>query len=787
MAEGGGHDWGRENYPIAWLPLPARLDIANYLDGSSGAQGFEMFAYYLGFNPVDTRALRVRSRSADFHYSATIALLVQLETTRSGPSIQDLYRILVRMQSAAVDVIISYLPQILRITREGQQNTEPSFCVTCDVRTQSQNSEGYPRRPDRPGNESDEHTLYTANSTRNTRSLRTFNVQDGHSVPHHPESQPSIEPRSSRSRLVGHDLEQATTNGAVSCPIPGTQQGGTFRRQHSVNQSSPETNIRYGGTRSDQLQQWHNSVGENSIPWISPDFSICSGPGLRPHSDSEQPKHLRSFSEPANSLGSHSENSCDSVIQVAPSLSRARNDNGRERADFNPTCQECRLAIDCEETVVFTPYLEPKNSCALHSESHNSPVMPHNKSFPGFRTQNGHESATFDENFNDPLRVNRLNPDLKSVSVQGNQYGESVNEPGSFSSQKKHGYSYNHKQDGDEETVPKTMDSLPKNEGLTNQSNRQMASVHSDKDETALKTSCINDVRNKFESLTLGCPMCDNTQRKELIRSLNPQAGQATCSCSSRYGHGTSFNRNMASVNPTEDCPLCQAEASSCVTGQSMQELKSTSKTEGKSSCSVRRKSDERHSWHEGQERKSSVSLASSLSDSSIGSWGSSQSSDSGTKPVVLVSYSIGEDCVKNEKHMKEVWDLSEKMKESEIRVRVDMDKDSFIRKGWNRLDWLDKNLRKARFIVVCISPEYALDIKPKDGAVAQESQLNTRYMYDYIRKEFYNNQSRNTRVIPILFPNSGAQYCHVPQCLSATSVYTYSNDLDNIIRLIKR
>ena len=88
---------------------------------------------------------------------------------------------------------------------------------------------------------------------------------------------------------------------------------------------------------------------------------------------------------------------------------------------------------------------------------------------------------------------------------------------------------------------------------------------------------------------------------------------------------------------------------------------------------------------------------------------------------------------------------------------------------------------------MACITPEYAQDIEPNDGAVAQVSQLNARYIYDHMRREFYNNQSRNRRIIPVLFPNSGAVYDNVPQCMNATSVYTYSEDVGTIIGLIKR
>ena len=95
----------------------------------------------------------------------------------------------------------------------------------------------------------------------------------------------------------------------------------------------------------------------------------------------------------------------------------------------------------------------------------------------------------------------------------------------------------------------------------------------------------------------------------------------------------------------------------------------------------------------------------------------------------------------------------------------------------------------QVKFVVACISPEYADDIKPPpvDGAVAHVSQLNARYIFDYMRREYYDNRAQNRRLIPILFPNSGAQYADVPQCMTATKIYTYSEDVEEVIKIIKR
>ena len=88
--------------------------------------------------------------------------------------------------------------------------------------------------------------------------------------------------------------------------------------------------------------------------------------------------------------------------------------------------------------------------------------------------------------------------------------------------------------------------------------------------------------------------------------------------------------------------------------------------------------------------------------------------------------------------------------------------------------------------MIACLSPEYAQDIKVSNGASPQESQLNTRYIYEYMKDEYYRNQCQNKRVIPVLFPNSGACYDkHVPICMRSTNVYTFPDHIDKIIKLI--
>ena len=145
------------------------------------------------------------------------------------------------------------------------------------------------------------------------------------------------------------------------------------------------------------------------------------------------------------------------------------------------------------------------------------------------------------------------------------------------------------------------------------------------------------------------------------------------------------------------------------VTGQSIQSnVTGQSNTDSEVPETIYNRKDGRHSWHEGEQNESRESLDSSglsssdplvySSTSSLGSSGSSRSSDTHGQPVVLVTFSVPQcDPRRAEAHLREVYRMIEMLKDAGIRVRVDMDRDAFRRKKWNRLDWLDKNLCKVR------------------------------------------------------------------------------------------
>lgn len=86
--------------------------------------------------------------------------------------------------------------------------------------------------------------------------------------------------------------------------------------------------------------------------------------------------------------------------------------------------------------------------------------------------------------------------------------------------------------------------------------------------------------------------------------------------------------------------------------------------------------------------------------------------------------------------------------------------------------------------MVICITPTYHADIQAPSEREAQPRplQLNARYIYNKLRDEYFSNCSINKRMIPVMFPNTGAKYEHVPECMKSTLVFSYPQHQDNIV-----
>lgn len=79
------------------------------------------------------------------------------------------------------------------------------------------------------------------------------------------------------------------------------------------------------------------------------------------------------------------------------------------------------------------------------------------------------------------------------------------------------------------------------------------------------------------------------------------------------------------------------------------------------------------------------------------------------------------------------------------------------------------------------------MDIQPDDADQAQPRpiKLNARYIYNKLRTEFFDNGSRNSRMVPVLFPQTGATYTHVPDCMKSTLVFPFPQHRDKVVTMI--
>lgn len=89
--------------------------------------------------------------------------------------------------------------------------------------------------------------------------------------------------------------------------------------------------------------------------------------------------------------------------------------------------------------------------------------------------------------------------------------------------------------------------------------------------------------------------------------------------------------------------------------------------------------------------------------------------------------------------------------------------------------------------MLVCITPTYFTDIQtPVDNeAQPRTIQLNARFIYDKLRDEYYRNNCRNRRVIPVCFTETGATYDHVPEFMRSTLVFSFPKNRHEIVQAV--
>ncbi|XP_060565432.1 uncharacterized protein LOC132724571 [Ruditapes philippinarum] len=156
--------------------------------------------------------------------------------------------------------------------------------------------------------------------------------------------------------------------------------------------------------------------------------------------------------------------------------------------------------------------------------------------------------------------------------------------------------------------------------------------------------------------------------------------------------------------------------------------------------------------------------------------------------PKVFVTYAWNGN-TDSDSFIKEVVEMCIALRNVGVRTKIDMDDSSYYALRLNKLDWIERNVREAKYIIVCITPTYRADIEPvptnSNQASPRTSQLNARYIFDMLRGEYYNNSSQNRRIIPVIFPNHRTTHEHIPTCMRSTLIYEYPNCIAQIIEAI--
>lgn len=195
------------------------------------------------------------------------------------------------------------------------------------------------------------------------------------------------------------------------------------------------------------------------------------------------------------------------------------------------------------------------------------------------------------------------------------------------------------------------------------------------------------------------------------------------------------------------------------------------------------------------RESESSVDFERRVGDSNLGARArdrmsgdcESRSGDFQSGDFVLVTFSWNGN-TDREEFIQDVITFCKKLRESGIRVKIDMDESSYASLRLNKLDWIDRNVREAKYVIVCITPTYATDTRepdPRVQAAPRSSQLNARYIFDKLREEYYRNHSQNRRVIPVMFSDYETEFEHVPECMRSTLIYSYPNSVRQIVQAI--
>lgn len=131
------------------------------------------------------------------------------------------------------------------------------------------------------------------------------------------------------------------------------------------------------------------------------------------------------------------------------------------------------------------------------------------------------------------------------------------------------------------------------------------------------------------------------------------------------------------------------------------------------------------------------------------------------------------------------VLQLTKTLLSNGIQVRLDMLESTLM--SMSVSSWLDDNIQKCDFVIVCVSPSYKAEVAQQDLLETPDPHsLHTRYIYSRLLTEYIQNGSRNYRFIPVLM--GGATRRDLPSWFLDTNVYEWPQQYEAIIyRLFRK
>jgi len=117
--------------------------------------------------------------------------------------------------------------------------------------------------------------------------------------------------------------------------------------------------------------------------------------------------------------------------------------------------------------------------------------------------------------------------------------------------------------------------------------------------------------------------------------------------------------------------------------------------------------------------------------------------------------------------------------------IEVVFDKREQRKRDASMAEWLDWNLEKSNFVLVCISPSYLKVVSSrcleKSLTFSEKDEVHqAKYVYRRLQTEYIRAGSKNYRLLPILL--SGTVEQHIPRWLLDTMIYEWPRNYKEII-----